>query len=591
MGTERKIAVFLVGGVTLATLLFPVTALADAPDRRAITTADELLQFAQDVNAGDYDGKTDVIVSLESDLDLSGVNWTPIGCGNGNGGVDHCFSGKFYGNGHTVSNLDYSSDYGRDVVGGFFGYIEDAEVSSLKVTGNVNVTSSNNEYSYFGTIAGYAVNSTLSDCVSEVSFANNANYIYGAVGMIGLAEDSQIEYCENHGNLMVTGDMGGLYTAGIVGYATGSEIRFCANTGAITSAPPHSGGIAGELGSGSKILNCYSTGNITAIGRGITDIGGIAGTVNAGATVSHCYFSGNIDLSQYTATAPYGRLGGITGKSDAAANYENNYFAEAANVASCGGSVAAGTSKAMDYMQSEDFYNEINAGGGSYQYNAGITPVLPGMKYNVSFAVTPANLANVIVKVNGQEVSGSIALAAGTYTVEVTADSCAPFSQQIIITADKATHAQTLTMNYQSADYTKVDEAIAKANALNRNDYIDFTAVDTAIQAVDRTKNVTEQAEVDAMAQAIENAIAALQKKSADSGSTNPTQPSNPAPTQTSNTTTAQNGTNESAPESQTLTSPKTGEEPMLLSGLMVFMLTGSVIMSVLAVGKKRHTM
>ena len=53
------------GGVTLATLLFPVTALADAPDRRTITTTDELLQFAQDVNAGDYDGKTDVIVSLE----------------------------------------------------------------------------------------------------------------------------------------------------------------------------------------------------------------------------------------------------------------------------------------------------------------------------------------------------------------------------------------------------------------------------------------------------------------------------------------------------------------------------------------------
>ena len=71
-------------------------------------------------------------------------------------------------------------------------------------------------------------------------------------------------------------------------------------------------------------------------------------------------------------------------------------------------------------------------------------------------------------------------------------------------------------LQYKDADYTKVDEAIAKANALNKDDYKDFSAVEAAINAVVRGKNITEQSEVDAMAKAIEDAIAALQYKGAD---------------------------------------------------------------------------
>ena len=71
-------------------------------------------------------------------------------------------------------------------------------------------------------------------------------------------------------------------------------------------------------------------------------------------------------------------------------------------------------------------------------------------------------------------------------------------------------------MTYLPADYTKVDEAIAKANALNKDNYKDFSAVETAVNAVVRDKNITEQSKVDAMAQAIEDAIIALQYKDAD---------------------------------------------------------------------------
>ena len=136
--------------------------------------------------------------------------------------------------------------------------------------------------------------------------------------------------------------------------------------------------------------------------------------------------------------------------------------------------------------------------------------------YPVSFVVTPDGLTNVVVKVNGQEVTGSVSLEAGTYPVEVTADNCKAYTGNITITADAATHTQTVAMTYLPADYTKVDEAISKANALNKDEYKDFTAVEAAVNAVVRDKNITEQSEVDAMAKAIEDAIAALQYKDAD---------------------------------------------------------------------------
>ena len=136
--------------------------------------------------------------------------------------------------------------------------------------------------------------------------------------------------------------------------------------------------------------------------------------------------------------------------------------------------------------------------------------------YPVSFVVTPEGLTNVVIKVNGQEINGSVSLTAGTHSVEVTADNCEVYSDNITITADTATHTQTIAMTYLPADYSKVDAAIAKANALNKDDYKDFSGVEAAVNAVIRDKNITEQTEVDAMAKAIEDAITALQYKDAD---------------------------------------------------------------------------
>lgn len=521
---KRKILSLLLS-FTLCLTLLPTAAFAEGPDKISITTVDELLQFAKAVDNGEYDDKIDAVVSLDADLDLTGVVWKPIGSVfDGDGNLLHYFSGKFYGNGHTISNLDFSENYGKAEypVFGFFSVAYGAEISGLTIQGKLDV--SNSGYVFFGTVAGVAENSKISDCVSDVSFTDTDKYINGPAALCGYAINSTIEHCQNKGTFSVTTDTTSLQMGGIVGVADNSTVQYCANTGDMTSWTPHTGGIVGQLYQGSKIINCYSTGKMVPLGHGTTNFGGIAGTVGAGTEIRHCYFAGEMDLSQYTATTPYKRLGGIAGGvSSGTPVFENNYFLETENVPACFKYQDAGTEKALDFMKTEDFFNEITAAGGNYRFNSNGTPLLPAPKYAVSFVVTPAVLANVVIKVDGQKVASPVDLEAGTYKVEVSADNCAVFTSDIEITADTATHMQTIAMTYLPADYTKVDAAIAKANALNKDNYMDFSGVEAAVNAVVRGKNITEQSEVDAMAKVIEEAINALVRKSSGGDDSDPT--------------------------------------------------------------------
>ena len=525
---KRKILSLLLS-FTLCLTLLPTAAFAEGPDKISITTVDELLQFAKAVDNGEYDDKTDAVVSLDADLDLTGVAWKPIGSVfDGDGNLLHYFSGKFYGNGHTISNLDFSENYGKAEypVFGFFSVAYGAEISGLTIQGKLDV--SNSGYVFFGTVAGVAENSKISDCVSDVSFTDTDKYINGPAALCGYAINSTIEHCQNKGNFSVTTDTTSLQMGGIVGVADNSTVQYCANTGDMTSWTPHTGGIVGQLYQDSKIINCYSTGKMVPLGHGTTNFGGIAGTVGADTEIRHCYFAGEVevDVSQYTATTPYKRLGGIVGDFSSGTPvvvFENNYFIETNNMTAFSKNTAAGTAKSLEYMKTEDFYKEITAAGGNYRSNSNGTPLLPAPKYAVSFVVTPAELTNVVIKVNGQAVANPADLEAGTYAVEVSADNCEVFRSDITITADTATHMQTIAMTYLPANYTKVDAAIAKANALNKDNYMDFSGVEAAVNAVVRGKNITEQSEVDAMAKVIEEAINALVRKSSGGDDSDPT--------------------------------------------------------------------
>ena len=130
-------------------------------------------------------------------------------------------------------------------------------------------------------------------------------------------------------------------------------------------------------------------------------------------------------------------------------------------------------------------------------------------------------------------------------------------------------------MTILPADYTKVDEAIAKANALNKDNYKDFTGVEAAVNAV------TQQAEVDAMAKAIEDAIAALQYKDADKTTPAPAATATPAPAATVTPAPAATATPQ-------YTIPQTGDtsNPALLVVLML--VSGSAAIGTAVVASKR---
>ena len=162
-------------------------------------------------------------------------------------------------------------------------------------------------------------------------------------------------------------------------------------------------------------------------------------------------------------------------------------------------------------------------------------------------------------------------------------------------------------LQYKDADYTKVDAALAKANALKKDDYKDFSAVETAVNAVVRGKNITEQGEVDAMAKAIEDALAALQYKDADKTTPTPAATATPAPVATATpapaatATPAPVATATPAPAATATpepvataipqyTIPQTGDtsNPALLVVLML--VSGSAAIGIAVVGsKKKH--
>ena len=166
-------------------------------------------------------------------------------------------------------------------------------------------------------------------------------------------------------------------------------------------------------------------------------------------------------------------------------------------------------------------------------------------------------------------------------------------------------------LQYKDADYTKVDEAIAKANALNKDAYTDFTAVEAAINTVVRDKNITEQDKVDAMAKAIEDAMAALVKKPTEAPTATPTVKPTATPTvkptatptvkptatpsasptavPTATPTVKPTATPTPAPKADP-NNPKTGSSNLpVVFGSAALVLSGGALAAVLIYKKKRH--
>ena len=435
---------------------------SEEPIRTSITTVEDLMKFAEEAQNGIYEGKTDAVVSLDADLDLTGKTWVPIAGKVTEDGFP-CFSGTFYGNNHVISGLDLSSAYNKQqYYAGFFGALWQAKVYDLTVKGSFNATESDESFrGSLGSIAGFADSSVISNCVSEVSFNNNGKILAGTIGMVGIVYNTLVEYCENKGEFTFTNDMGSSYIGGIVGCADdNSEIKYCANTAPMTLLATNSGAIAGSITGQSTIDNCYATGKLTVLGTASqNNVSGMVGTIFTGTTISNSYFAGEFDLSQYSVQPPYARLGGVGGRITESSTtglgepkFKNDYYTKTENIFACGQDTEARegvSTKSADYMKTEGFYKEITEVGGKYRYEEGRTPLLPKLTHEVSFVITPENMTDIVVTVDGQKAANPIALENGKHTFTVTAKNCDPFSGEFTVSANPETHTQTVAMTYR----------------------------------------------------------------------------------------------------------------------------------------------
>ena len=484
------------------------------------TTAEQLAGLAQLVNdktaSVSFKGKT---IYLDNDLDLSGCQWTPIGNGSNFG---RYFAGTFDGQYHKITNLHHHSTGDELIRNGLFGVVSDG--GTLKNLLVIDADIASNDGSLLaGILADWVDGGTVENCYTSGKIENNVgDKMVG--GLIGQCTGStQVKGCGSDATVISTeSDEDHVDTVGgLIGQwensADSSSITDCWFGGSVSCNNIYSavGGILGanfENFSGNKpgviIKNCIvATKNITGAEPGnITWITAVVKT-----HVTDCIWPD---------TPP----DGVTLDEETYPDNKGNYLAVAKLVvdwdagtagadptfdqSSCGTAVSNFTS--ADVLAGL----QTNAGAG-VEWVAGIghptfvwdANNIPADYTKVDAAIAKANALN---KDNYKDFS-----AVETAVNAVVRDKNITEQSEVDAMA-KAIEDAIAALQYKDADYTKVDEAIAKANALNKDNYKDFSAVETAVKAVVRDKNITEQSEVDAMAKAIEDAIAALQYKDAD---------------------------------------------------------------------------
>ena len=270
-----------------------------AADPYQIGNADQLMWFAAKVNGSTKKSTSILCAKLTSDIDLTGKEWTPIGCYNSYSDCVY-YGGTFDGGGHTVSGLTINN---AKTYQALFSYVKGGTIQDLTVKGSVKTSTKSS--SYAAGIVSYGNPVTIKNCTNEVDVTASAKgYAAGVCAYV--INGSKLESCTNKGMVSGYGD----YVGGVAGTVTGSTttITGCFNHGVVTNTGKPSsyaystGGIAGGISTGVTVERCGNTGNITST---LKRTGGIAGS--AGGTINACFNTGTI-------TGIYG-VGGITGDS------------------------------------------------------------------------------------------------------------------------------------------------------------------------------------------------------------------------------------------------------------------------------------
>ena len=241
-----------------------------------VTSADGLMNIAKLVNGG----KTDINITLDTDIDLTGKNWTPIGTD-----YDNSYKGTFDGGGHTITGLTFTTN---DEFAGLFGWLNRAGSVKNVVMEGVQITSNRIDGGSIGGVVGYGWG-TIENCSVSGSVSGTV-YVGGVVGaQIG----GSITGCSSSATVKGTVDVGG-----VAGQTNSSAtLTACYATGnvIIEMAPKKNiagGGLVG-MNTGSSLLACYATGNVTSTGSstGYMHIGGFLG--NNYTTVTAGYWKNN----------------------------------------------------------------------------------------------------------------------------------------------------------------------------------------------------------------------------------------------------------------------------------------------------------
>ena len=240
-----------------------------------VYNADGLLNVAELVNGG----KTDINITLDTDIDLTGKDWTPIGTD-----YDNSYKGTFDGGGHTIKGLTVTTN---DQFVGLFGYLDKAGTVKNVVMEGIQITSNHVLMSgNTGGVVGYSWG-TIENC--SVSGSVSGTNCVG--GVVGSQKAGSITGCSS--SAIVKGTR---YVGGVAGEKWGT-MTACYATGNVTleinSPQDLSGGGVVGLNGGSTVLACYATGNVTSTGSstGKVHIGGFLG--NNYTTVTACYWKNN----------------------------------------------------------------------------------------------------------------------------------------------------------------------------------------------------------------------------------------------------------------------------------------------------------
>ena len=242
-----------------------------------VTSADGLMNIAELVNGG----KSDINITLDTDIDLTGKDWTPIGTD-----YDNSYKGTFDGGGHTITGLTFTTN---DEFAGLFGWLNRAGTVKNVVMEGVQITSNQIYGGSIGGVAGYSWG-TIENC--SVSGSVSGTVYVG--GVVGVQIGGSITGCSSSATVKGTVDVGG-----VAGQTNSSAtLTACYATGNVTLeiAPKKNiagGGLVGMNAGSRGLLACYATGNVTSTGSstGQVHIGGFLG--NNYTTVTACYWKNN----------------------------------------------------------------------------------------------------------------------------------------------------------------------------------------------------------------------------------------------------------------------------------------------------------